>query len=222
MKEKDMDWHFLRDKTVETLEHLMKSYESMADADDCDSERIALERKAIINDAMREQQSLWLPYLVEFDNAAKAALKELFEHGKFVYEKMARQHKGKTVDVNAYLFPSKRYPALHPIQDEFHERLWADVLQSREANKYFQTFLPRLNWNSDSDRKLERLEDDDLYKKDDNWNEGLDPELTKDLHLSYYFHNIWEHSSFAYSDFIFVREFDKRIEVSITEDLTLL
>jgi len=220
-KKKEMDWSVLRDKTVETLEHLMDRYQFAADEDDYDSDWIAKARQDYINHAIIDDQELWLPYLVDFDNAAKAAMHELFEHGKRVYEKMSAKYKGWTVDVYAYLVPSSRYPALHPVQDRFHERLWQFALRSKALNKYFYLFIPRLHWSSDDTHHPEKLEDNDLYVPNDNWNEGLDWELTKDLHLSHYFHHIWECSSFAYTDFIFVREFDKRIEVSITKDDTL-
>ena len=49
----------------------------------------------------------------------------------------------------------------------------------------------------------------------DNWNEGLDRELTKDLHLTSAFHNLYEHMEFAITDFIYVREFETEINIEI-------
>ena len=48
-----------------------------------------------------------------------------------------------------------------------------------------------------------------------NWNEGLDPELTKDLHLISQFHNLFQHMLFAITDFIYVRKFKTEIKVEI-------
>ena len=48
-----------------------------------------------------------------------------------------------------------------------------------------------------------------------NWNEGLDPELTKDLHLISQFHNLFQHMLFAITDFIYVREFRTEINIEI-------
>jgi hypothetical protein len=53
---------------------------------------------------------------------------------------------------------------------------------------------------------------DDGYN---NWNEGLDRELTKDLHLTRAFHNLFEHMEFAITDFIYVREFETEINIEI-------
>lgn len=35
-----------------------------------------------------------------------------------------------------------------------------------------------------------------LSEKTDNWNEGLNPKLTSDMHLIYPFHNLYEHTCF--------------------------
>ena len=50
-----------------------------------------------------------------------------------------------------------------------------------------------------------------------NWNERLDQELTKDLHLINAFHNLFDHTNFALTDIIFVREFVEEITIKIEE-----
>ena len=50
-----------------------------------------------------------------------------------------------------------------------------------------------------------------------NWNEGLDQDLTKDLHLIDAFHNLFDHTEFAITDFIYCRDFSYEIKVEITE-----
>ena len=47
------------------------------------------------------------------------------------------------------------------------------------------------------------------------WNEGLDYELTKDLHLISQFHNLFQHTLFAITDFIYVRIFKTEINIEI-------
>ena len=49
----------------------------------------------------------------------------------------------------------------------------------------------------------------------DNWNEGLDPELTKDLHLIKQFHDLFEDTEFAITDFIYCRDFNHKIKIQI-------
>ena len=47
--------------------------------------------------------------------------------------------------------------------------------------------------------------------------EGLDPELTEDLHLISQFHNLFQHMLFAITDFIYVRKFRTEINIEITK-----
>lgn len=41
----------------------------------------------------------------------------------------------------------------------------------------------------------------------DNWNEGLDREMTGDMHLCYAFHNLYDHCLFSIFDLLWVRDF---------------
>ena len=52
-----------------------------------------------------------------------------------------------------------------------------------------------------------------LSEKTDNWNEGLNPELTSDMHLIYPFHNLYEHTCFSIFDLLWVRDFNVKISV---------
>lgn len=54
----------------------------------------------------------------------------------------------------------------------------------------------------------------------DNWNEGLDKELTKDLHLIFPFHHLFDHTMFALTDFIYVRKFETEIIVEINKNVS--
>jgi len=49
-----------------------------------------------------------------------------------------------------------------------------------------------------------------------NWNEDLDQELTKDLHLTSAFYNVFDHMNFAITDFIYVRDFVEEMEVEFS------
>ena len=45
--------------------------------------------------------------------------------------------------------------------------------------------------------------------------QGLDQELTKDLHLIHAFHHLFDHTDFALTDFIYVREFHNKINMTV-------
>ena len=48
-----------------------------------------------------------------------------------------------------------------------------------------------------------------------NWNEGLDQELTKDLHLILQFNHLFEYTNFALTDFIYCRDFELQTEITL-------
>ena len=52
-----------------------------------------------------------------------------------------------------------------------------------------------------------------LGEEIDNWNEGLDEEFTKDLHLIYAFHNLWDHMHFSIFDLLWIRDFSVELFV---------
>lgn len=64
------------------------------------------------------------------------------------------------------------------------------------------------------DPKIES-ENELLYLNEelDNWNEGLDMEMTKDMHLTYAFHNLFSHLDFSIFDLLWVRDFNIEIHV---------
>ena len=54
-----------------------------------------------------------------------------------------------------------------------------------------------------------------LQEEPDNWNEGLDRELTKDMHLIHAFHNLYEHMDFSIFDLPWVRDFNVELHAEI-------
>ena len=52
-----------------------------------------------------------------------------------------------------------------------------------------------------------------LGEEIDNWNEGLEEEFTKNLHLIYAFHNLWDHMHFSIFDLLWVRDFSVELFV---------
>lgn len=75
--------------------------------------------------------------------------------------------------------------------------------------------LPTLTLPSDIDESFDSFIGMDCPPP--NWNEGLDQELTKDLHLISAFHNLFDHMNFAITDFIYVRKFETEINIEINK-----
>jgi hypothetical protein len=109
------------------------------------------------------------------------------------------------------------YPALHPYQNEDRQDLFDAICDFGWNQLYadgvtFALELPRdINIPFDTIRGMDSAPF--------NWNEGLDPELTKDLHINRAFHNLFDHTKFALTDFIFVREFNIEININFEEPI---
>ena len=108
------------------------------------------------------------------------------------------------------------YPALHPIQGEDRQELWY-ALCDEDLNPLYADGISilTLTFPRDEDYTFDSFIGMDCPPP--NWNEGLDPELTKDLHLISQFHKLFQHMLFAITDFIYVRKFRTEINVEITK-----
>ena len=124
------------------------------------------------------------------------------------------------MEIWACCYLGNDYPALHPMQGENRQELW-NALQDSGWNLLYDTgvFFPlRLIGNYDPNSN----DFDDFIGMNcppPNWNEGLDQELTKDLHLTQAFHNLFDHTDFAITDFIYCRDFYYKIKVEFLNEI---
>ena len=162
-------------------------------------------RKRILNEqaCTRKAQEELLPDIIAFNDALHDALKHMFDRAHELYRQMSAIQPDIQLIAKCYL--AYDYPALHPYQKEDRQDLF-DAICDFGWNKLYEdgvTFaldLPRdINVPFDTIRGMDC--------KPFNWNEGLDPELTKDLHINRAFHNLFDHTKFALTDFIFCRDF---------------
>lgn len=162
-------------------------------------------RKRILNEQAlkREAQEELLPDIIAFNDALHDALKHMFDRAHELYRQMSVIQPDIQLIAKCYL--AYDYPALHPYQKEDRQDLF-DAICDFGWNKLYEdgvTFalvLPR-----DIDMPFDTIRGMDCTPF--NWNEGLDPELTKDLHINRAFHNLFDHTKFALTDFIFCRDF---------------
>ena len=199
----------LQDDALKALEdQIIMSFEGLWSKDhDYTDERSLIEvRKHIINHRVLQHQDLLLPDIIAFNDAMREALREMFDKTHAVYE--ANKKIDENVEIWACCYLSNDYPALHPVQGENRQDLW-NALQDSGWNLLYDTgvFFPlRLIGNYDPNSN----DFDDFIGMNcssPNWNEGLDQELTKDLHLIQAFHNLFDHTDFAITDFIYCRDF---------------
>lgn len=170
-------------------------------------------RQHLINDMVLAHQEDIIEPLREFNDLLMEALKELYERAKRIYDDLkAHNDYGDEIDVTASLYLDRNYPKLHPVQGVDREDLWEAICDG--------------GWNVLYDEGLSffvgQVESfNDLTGMNcppPNWNEGLDPELTKDMHLCRQFHHLFDHTEFAITDFIYVRKFWSEIKIVIDKD----
>lgn len=181
---------------------------------DYTNERSLLQvRRNIINHYVLQHQKALLPDIIAFNDALRTTLLTMYEKAHAVYD--TNKVFGKDVIVEACCFLGKDYPALHPVQGENRQELW-DALRDSGWNLLYDSGVTHtfvLNQYVD-------YSFDDLMLiscPNANWNEGLDQELTKGLHLINAFHNLFDHTDFSITDFIYCREFYHEIKVEISE-----
>jgi hypothetical protein len=207
----------LQDDALKALEdQIIMSFEGLWSKDhDYTDERSLIEvRKTIINHRVLQHQDLLLPDIIAFNDTMSEALREMFDKAHAVYE--ANKGFGEDVEVEACCYLSNDYPALHPVQGENRQDLWNALLDSGWNVIYDSGVTFTLELTRDADQTF-----DDFIGMNcppPNWNEGLDQELTKDLHLIQAFHNMFDHTDFAITDFIYCRDFYYEIKVEFRNE----
>lgn len=174
-------------------------------------------RRSIINKMVLAHQKDILPDIVAFNDALREALCEMYDRAHRVWKKVIEvmdETDGEEMELTAKLYFDYTYPELHPLLGEYRQDLW-DALCDGDLNPMYADGVSVLTLT------LPRDEDDsfDSFIGMDcpppNWNEGLDKELTKDLHLINQFHTLFQHMNFALTDFIYVRKFKTEINLEI-------
>lgn len=162
-------------------------------------------RKRILNEqaCTRKAQEELLPDIIAFNDALHDALKRMYDRAHELYRQMSAIQPDIMLTAKCYL--AYDYPALHPYQKEDRQELFNAISDIGWNSLYadgvtFSLVLPR-----DIDMPFDTIRGMDCTPF--NWNEGLDPEFTKDLHINRAFHNLFDHTKFALTDFIFCRDF---------------
>ena len=208
---------YITDFSVEAIEReIIYRYKS-AHCYESDDDYLLSLRRDIINKKILAHQKDFLPDIIAFNDALREALREMYDRAHRVWKKVIEvmdETDGEKMELTTKLYFDYTYPELHPLQGEDRQDLW-DALCDGDLNPMYADGVSVLTLT------LPRDEDDsfDSFIGMDcpppNWNEGLDLELTKDLHLISQFHKLFQHMNFALTDFIYVRKFQTEISIEI-------
>lgn len=171
-------------------------------------------RKEMLNERVLKYQEILLPDIVAFNDALTDALRNMYDRVQRIYCGIKDNNDyGPDLYISGKCFLSSKYPKLHPVQSRDRNRMW-EILLDNEWNPMYADgiTLPILTIPEGKASFESFIGMDVPYG---NWNEGLDRELTKDLHLTSAFHNLFEHMSFAITDFIYVRKFETEISIVV-------
>ena len=216
MNKKDFEINALCDYSIKMIEKEIiygynntRNYASNGDA-------LLNLRKNIINKELLAHQADILPDIITFNDALREALREMYDRAHRIWDKMidSIDEDGEEMELTAKCYFDADYPASHPIQGDDRQELWY-ALCDEDLNPMYVDGISVLTLTFPRD---EGYTFDSFIGMDcppPNWNEGLDPELTKDLHLISQFHNLFQHMLFAITDFIYVRNFRTEINIEI-------
>ena len=174
-------------------------------------------RKDIINKQVLANQKELLPDIIAFNDALREALRDMYDRAHRIWNKMVDiidEGDGEVMELTAKCYLDTDYPALHPIQGDDRQELWY-ALCDEDLNPLYADGISILTLTFPRDEGYTFDSFIGIDCPPPNWNEGLDPELTKDLHLISQFHKLFQHMLFAITDFIYVRKFKTEINIEI-------
>lgn len=209
--------HGLYDYSIEAIEsEIIYRYKSARYYESNDDYLLSL-RRDIINKKVLAHQKEFLPDIIAFNDALREALREMYDRAHRIWDKVVQsidEIDSDEMELTAKLYLNYNYPELHPLQGEDRQDLW-DALCDGDLNPMYADGISVLTMTlpRDEGQTFESFIGMDCPPP--NWNEGLDQELTKDLHLISQFHNLFSHMLFAITDFIYVRKFKTDINIEI-------
>ncbi len=221
MERKDIEIDILCDYSVKMIEReIIQGYNNTRCYDSDNGALLSL-RKNIINKEILAHQKELLPDIIAFNDALREALREMYDCAHRIWNKLIQnidETDGEEMELTAKCYLHNDYSKLHPIQGEDRQDLWY-ALCDEDLNPLYADGVSvlTLTFPRDEDDSFESFIGMDCPPP--NWNEGLDQELTKNLHLISQFHNLFQHMLFAITDFVYVRKFYSEINVNIIKGL---
>ena len=180
-----------------------------------------LEQRKYILDDMFEENDYHKQLLTELNEAIKLQMIEVRQRTINLYESVVKANLPGSVEVTGKCYLGFNYPKLHPIQDERAKKMW-NILNGCE-DRYMPLYDDGLGQyqirsydppvpDYESVNKMLYLEDEPF-----NCNDGLDREWTKDMMITYQFHELYDHMEFSIFDLLWVRDFEIELNVEIDD-----
>ena len=158
--------------------------------------------------------------LSNFNEALKAQLLEMRKRALSIYASNVNSGLLPSFSLRGKCFLGYGYSKIHPVQTMRAKKMWAVLNGS--LSDYMPLYMDGvanfdLYYVAGRENDIPS-ENQMLYldEKIDNWNDELDQEMTKNMHLIHPFHNLYSHMDFSIFDLLWVRDFN--IEISLESD----
>lgn len=175
-------------------------------------------RKDMINQRVLAHQEEIIPNIIAFNNALTDALHKMYDRAFQILNNMKSSiNDNDEVMLTAHCFFSDEYPKLHPVQGDDRQELWNAICDCGWNRQYEDGVtlatltLPQTPITFDN---FIHMQCPPL-----NWNGGLDANLIKDFNLINAFYHLFNHTEFAITDFIYVRDFNIEFNFRIESNL---
>ena len=176
-------------------------------------------RKSLLNKMfVMDEESKNL--LSDFNEALKAQMIEMRKRALSIYASNVNSGLLSSFTLKGRCFMGYEYSKIHPVQTMRAKKMWAVLNGS--LDDYMPLYIDGVDiFELDYSEGIEYVfpsEHQVLYLDEeiDNWNDELDQEMTKDMHLIHPFHNLYSHMDFSIFDLLWVRDFN--IEISLESD----
>lgn len=212
--------NFLKSKPIRIIEEEiiweMSIRKTTKYNDNTNSESLLRIRKELINDFVLNNQAEFLPVIVNFNENLTKNLHRLYDKVCSTYKLLLSENKDNNFTVQGKCFFDNIYSKNHPVQGNKRKILW-EALTDEDNNPSYQYGITNINFRQVDKRASTPSFSEIIYlgNSSDNWNESLGQNLTKDLNLIYPFHNLFDHSNFALTDFIYCQDYNFNINCDI-------
>lgn len=214
----------IRDLEISVLHHWMsqehRKYNRTTEKE-CIKTLLKIRKKVLDRMFVMNEESKQL--LAEFNDAMSDAVLRAASQAEQV-RRYNQDLLGEDIEVVSKCFLDYGYPQSHPVQTIRSKKIWA-ILNGTIDNycPYHDDGVIMGGYTADGTADVydQAPKNNILYlqKEIDNWNEGLDPELTKDMHLTFQFHNLYDHTHFSIFDLLWVRNFE--VETTMEHDWSI-
>lgn len=156
--------------------------------------------------------------LTEFNQALRQALTDMYHRGYVLYDEQKKLTREEPY-LEAICYLPQEYAKNHPIQTERADKVWGTLTSCGVNAMYDAEGIESfdINGKEGEEYKQSLMQLLFLDEQEDNWNEGLPRDWSKDMGLVHGFHTLYEGSHFSLYDLLYVREFNLVFKTTIDE-----